>query len=389
MPALGRPRPSERRRRRCRRHRPAPPSPGADAGEAEATPVGSSRSPGSHRRRPPTALSPQPPGLSRARRGVECQVRPVAREQRRRHGPDAARDAGSQAQRGLSRRCFGARTRCTRDRESGELRTPAKNDPLVREPAGRVVGPTPGRTDDAAGGIATDGSFFAGVLSSLPTPDREYIAYVRRSDGSSPARLGTGIASGVTPDGKWVITSAARGRPDAPDALPDGPGTAPAASAWGSVEPQVGGVNQVTCSADGRRLGFLGIAPGEGGRAYVVDSAGGAAPRAVSPDGMTSVTLSPDGERVAAVDAEGELRIYAVGGGPPSAGRGCGPRRGPRCVGLLGSGSLRLGPQPSWRALPPRPRHRPPRGAPPHRATRSRRGDLRPAHHRRRTRATT
>jgi len=74
----------------------------------------------------------------------------------------------------------------------------------------------------------------------------------------------------------------------------------------------------VSCSADGRRLGFLGIAPGEGARAFVVDSDGGAAPKAVTPEGMTSVALSPDGERVAALDGEGELRIHAVGGGVPA-----------------------------------------------------------------------
>jgi hypothetical protein len=188
---------------------------------------------------------------------------------------------------------------------------------------GRLAGderarPYSGWTDDGVGGIAPDGSFFAGELSSIETPDREYIVYVRRSGGSAPARLGSGTPGGVTPDGKWVIAALHAGDRRQLTLFPTGPGQ-PRRLSLGSVEPQVGGVNHVTSSADGRRLGFLGNAPGEGARAYVVDSAGGAAPRAVTPEGMTSVTLSPDGERVAALDAEGELRIHPVGGGAPAA----------------------------------------------------------------------
>jgi len=196
------------------------------------------------------------------------------------------------------------------------------DDESRAEIEGRLAGdegtrPYSGWTDDFVAGIATDGSFFAGVMSSLPTPDREYVAYVRRSHSSSPARLGPGTASGVTPDGKWIITSLLAGDRTHLTLYPTGPGQ-PRRVSLASVEPQVGGANRVSCSADGRRLGFLGIAPGEGARAYVVDSDGGAAPKAVSPEGMTSVALSPDGERVAALDAEGELRIHTVGGGTPA-----------------------------------------------------------------------
>ncbi len=194
-------------------------------------------------------------------------------------------------------------------------------DETRAEIEGRLAGDERARpyswwTDDALGGIAPDGSFFAGELNSIVTPDREYIVYVRRSGGSSPARLGPGAAGGVTPDGKWVITALLAGDRRQLTLYPTGPGQ-PRRLSLGSVEPQIGGVNHVTSSADGRRFGFLGNAPGEGARAYVVDSAGGALPRAVTPEGMTSVTLSPDGERVAALDAEGDLRIHAVGGGAP------------------------------------------------------------------------
>ena len=228
------------------------------------------------------------------------------------------------------------------------------------------------------GGIAEDGSFFAGELNSIVTADGEYIVYVRRSDGSPPARLGPGAPAGVTPDGRWIISARLTGDRRQLTLYPTGPGQ-PRRLSLGPVEPQVSGAQGVSSSADGRRFGFLGNVPGEGARAFVVDSAGETAPRAVTPEGMTSIALSPDGERVAALDVEGGLSLHAVDGGAPAPVAGRPPGRSPRRLGLLGPSPLRLGQPPPGGPRSPRPRDRSPRGAPAHRAARPRGRDLRPA----------
>jgi hypothetical protein len=174
-------------------------------------------------------------------------------------------------------------------------------------------------TDDVVGGIAPDGSYFAGELNSIVTPDREYIVYLRRSGGSPPARLGPGAGGGVTPDGKWVIACLLVGDRRHLTLYPTGPGQ-PRRLSLGSVEAEVGGPGRVSSSADGRLFGFVGVAPSESARAYVVASDGSGAPEAVTREGTTSASLSPDGKRMAAADTEGDLRLYAVdGGGTPVA----------------------------------------------------------------------
>ena len=95
-------------------------------------------------------------------------------------------------------------------------------------------------TDDVVGGIAPDGSFFAGELNSIATPDGEYIVYLRRSGGGAPARLGPGSGGGVTPDGKWVIAALFLGDRRQLTLYPTGPGQ-PRKVSLGPVEAQVGG----------------------------------------------------------------------------------------------------------------------------------------------------
>jgi hypothetical protein len=200
-------------------------------------------------------------------------------------------------------------------------------------------------TDDVVGGIAPDGSYFAGELNSIVTPDREYIVYLRRSGGSPPARLGPGAGGGVTPDGKWVIACLLVGDRRHLTLYPTGPGQ-PRRLSLGSVEAEVGGPGRVSSSADGRLFGFVGVAPGESARAYVVASDGSGAPKAVTPEGTTSASLSPDGKRMAAADTEGDRdlrgrrRRHAGGRPGRAAARSSSPGNGRAFVGTAASGDL-------------------------------------------------
>jgi hypothetical protein len=144
--------------------------------------------------------------------------------------------------------------------------------------------------------------------------------YLRKTDGSSAVRLGTGFGLALSPDGKWAATiSKTRNRLTL---LPTGPGSPITLKGkfeeyWGSAE----------WLSDARRIVFSAMEAGHDPRLYVQDISG--EPRPISPEGLiTGSALSPDGTRIAALFKR-KLVILPVDGGAPQPIAGAEPGEAP------------------------------------------------------------
>ncbi len=133
--------------------------------------------------------------------------------------------------------------------------------------------------------------------------------YLRGTDGAPAARLGSGEALDLSPDGKWALTRLGRGPESKLILLP---------TAAGDPRPIPTGTLRVGWAGflppDGKRIFVTASEPGHGVRGYVLDLAGGP-PRLVTPEGLTGVAFSPDGASVAVAGPEGRAWIYPVNGG--------------------------------------------------------------------------
>ena len=142
-----------------------------------------------------------------------------------------------------------------------------------------------------------------------------YSAYVRKTDGSPAVRLGEGVPRGLSPDGKWVVSTLYA--PPQIMLLPVGAGEAKRLER-GAIEQYVG----ASWFPDGKRIAFQGRESGHGWRHYIQDVEGGG-PRPFTPEGTTTeesygIPISPDGKSVIAVNAEQKAFLFPVeGNGSP------------------------------------------------------------------------
>ena len=136
-----------------------------------------------------------------------------------------------------------------------------------------------------------------------------YSVYIRKTDGSPAIRLGEGRSWGLSPDGRWVLSSPLR-KPAQLVALPIGVGE-PKQLTSDSVDHEFG-----YWFPDGHRIAFIGSEPGRGVRTYVQDLAGGP-PRAVTPEGVYAFLISPDGQLLLCGDSANSFSIYPVESGSP------------------------------------------------------------------------
>ncbi|HKF41856.1 MAG TPA: protein kinase [Thermoanaerobaculia bacterium] len=137
--------------------------------------------------------------------------------------------------------------------------------------------------------------------------------YLRNFDGSGFKKLGEGVGSEMSPDGKWVVV--VREGPPAHLALvPTGAGEEKALDRSDLEEFDW---ENVRWSGDGRTLLFGGRSRGRKGAMYTQDVAGGK-PRPLTPDGLEtqSTSISPDA-RFVVVERKDGFWLYPVEGGDP------------------------------------------------------------------------
>ncbi|MFH1177004.1 MAG: protein kinase [Acidobacteriota bacterium] len=142
-----------------------------------------------------------------------------------------------------------------------------------------------------------------------------YAVCLRGMDGSPPVRLGDGRAFGLSPDGKWVLTSL----PTAPTRivlLPTGAGESR------TIEPGGLSVEWAAWFPDGRRILLLASHWGSRRRLWTLGVDAGS-PQPITPDGVDAgmragVCISPDGKTVAAHGPGDKAWLYPVEGGQPS-----------------------------------------------------------------------
>jgi serine/threonine protein kinase len=132
--------------------------------------------------------------------------------------------------------------------------------------------------------------------------------YLRKSDGSPPVRLGSGVGLCLSPDGKWAL-ALSRSRTEL-RLLPTGVGEPQTikgnfAAYWGDAHWLSGG----------KRIVFVAMEPKHDPRIYVQELSG--SPRAISPEGLIYGALpSPDGRYVATMLSGKGLLLSPDGGQP-------------------------------------------------------------------------
>jgi sugar lactone lactonase YvrE len=135
--------------------------------------------------------------------------------------------------------------------------------------------------------------------------------YLRSTDGSPAARLGNGMASDLSSDGKWALTRNPSGSGTGLTLLPTGAGEPrPVVTKGLSV---FGGA---FLPPDDKRILIAAAEPGKAVRGYVMDLPDGT-PRAFTGELTNGVAVSPDGKFAAFTIADRRAMIYPIAGGEP------------------------------------------------------------------------
>jgi eukaryotic-like serine/threonine-protein kinase len=141
-----------------------------------------------------------------------------------------------------------------------------------------------------------------------------YAACIRRLDGSAAVRLGEGMPTSVSADGKWVLSMLpdSTGKVGRALLLPAGPGnskvlpTSEVVPAWARWFPT------------GNRMLIAGHAPGKPFRSFI-QTPDEITPTPVTPEGVVGFLISPNGTQIlAAGPGDGEYSLYPADGGNPS-----------------------------------------------------------------------
>ncbi len=143
----------------------------------------------------------------------------------------------------------------------------------------------------------------------------DYVAYLRRTDGSAAVRLGPGFPLEISPDGKWAMVLGSSRAPSQLVLLPTGTGESRPLTHDGIHH------QGAAWTPDGKRIVFVGNEPGHRIR-YYVQSIDGGQPRAITPENVSfniydPVAISPDGIFVAVAGLDGKIVLYPLDDGAP------------------------------------------------------------------------
>jgi DNA-binding winged helix-turn-helix (wHTH) protein/Tol biopolymer transport system component len=158
--------------------------------------------------------------------------------------------------------------------------------------------------------ISPDGRMIA-VSVQGEAADTGYAVYLRRTDGSPAVRLGDGIPTQFSPDGRWVLTRAAP--PSAQLILLPTEAGRPMTLTQDSLTHY-----DATLFPDAKGILFEGNEPGRARRVWIQDVIDGK-PLPITPEGTVGRQISPDGKLLVAVDQERNFWIYSTEGGEHAA----------------------------------------------------------------------
>ena len=134
--------------------------------------------------------------------------------------------------------------------------------------------------------------------------------FLRGTDGSAAVRLGEGTFGKLSPDGKWALI--AIGQPAKLMLLPTGAG-----QSRQLTDNKIDHFNP-NWLPDNKTIFFGADETGKPPRTYLLDTeAPGAAPKAVTPEGVLAGFATPDGKFLLARNAKHEYSLFPVNGGVP------------------------------------------------------------------------
>ncbi len=156
-------------------------------------------------------------------------------------------------------------------------------------------------------GLSDDGSLMA-VSYTGTGSGTNYLTDVVKTDSAEIVRMGEGDPSGISPDGKWILSCL----PSTPGKLvlyPTGTGEAKNFDVGPVVNAGIFG----SWTRDSSQFLFTGSELGKPPRAFLVNVVTGAS-RPVTPEGTTDNLITPDGRFVLGRNAQG-FAFYKVDGG--------------------------------------------------------------------------
>ncbi len=163
--------------------------------------------------------------------------------------------------------------------------------------------------DPGVSGLSEDGKLLL-ISESGEGGGENGSVYIRRTDGSAPILLGTGVGGGLSSDGAWAAACSFDGI--RLTLYPTGAGKPRA------VETRLQGMSRPAFLAGSLRIVVRATETGHKSRLYVVDASTGAF-RPISDEGIpytSHLASSPDGARVLGVGTDLRPTIFPVSGGP-------------------------------------------------------------------------
>jgi serine/threonine protein kinase/Tol biopolymer transport system component len=164
--------------------------------------------------------------------------------------------------------------------------------------------------DENAGihGIADNGKSAALVYSGT-AGGQDYKTYLTTQDSSEPILLGDGDPTGISPDGKWILSIL----PSDPSKIVLYP-TEEGESRRFDISPVRMTTGVTSWSQDSRKVVFTGTEPGQPPRVFLLDPASGVV-RAIMQVQTSDPLLTPDGETLLFKDNEMRYALYPMQGG--------------------------------------------------------------------------